>query len=167
MGRQAKLTASRRKLDAERRAANREMAESDWAQELAGSFWDEGCARLRDRDAAGQRGRLDAAGWICRERNQDGVGVWDQPRLALRIIHSVCREGDGGIWGHVSVSRWSGIMPGWERVRDAGWLLYPGRFGIIVVAPESAHVSLFEVGHVWFRLDGPSCPDFSHGLGTI
>jgi hypothetical protein len=54
-----------------------------------------------------------------------------------------------------------------RRRVDVGWLLYPGRFGIVVVAPESAHVNLAEVAHVWFRLDGPSCPDFSHGLGTI
>jgi hypothetical protein len=65
-----------------------------------------------------------------------------------RDKHSVARELDGGVWGHVSVSRQDRSLPSWQQVRDTGWLLYPGRFGIIVVAPQDKHVNISEVAHV-------------------
>jgi hypothetical protein len=80
----------------------------------------------------------------------------------------VARAGDGQVWAHVSVSHPSNVMPDWYTVRNTGWLLYPGQFGIVVVAPRSAgHVNIANVAHVWFCLTAPSCPDFSMGMGTI
>jgi hypothetical protein len=167
VGQQARLRETRRRLEKERRRRNTELAcDAGW-QEIASRFWDEECAQIRDRDAHAQRGRLADDGWTHVERNNDGIGTWDHRGRRLRIIHSVCREEDGQVWGHVSVSRASGLMPGWETVRDAGWLLYPDLFGVIVVPARASHVSINEVGHVWYCLTAPAVPDFSHGLGTI
>lgn len=167
MGRQAKISAARRRDEADRRRANEAMARDPGWQAFAGQFWDDGCAELRAADAPMQRERLGDDGWRHREQNNDGIGVWDHNGRGLRILHSLAREADGQVWAHVSVSRRSGLMPGWDQVRDAGWLLYPRRFGIIVVAPRAAHVNRAEVGHVWYCLTAGSCPDFSHGMGTI
>jgi hypothetical protein len=161
------MTATRRAQEAARRAANEAMATDPGWQAVASAFWDEQCGELRDGDAPMQRERLCNDGWTHRERNNDGIGVWDHRDRGLRILHSLSREADGQVWAHVSVSRRSGLMPSWDQVRDAGWLLYPRRFGIIVVAPKASHVNRAEVGHVWYCLTAASCPDFSHGLGTI
>ena len=67
----------------------------------------------------------------------------------------------------MSVSRRDGFLPTWEQVRDAQWLLYPAEYGVVVVAPQSRHVNLREVAHVWTCLTGKTVPDFTHGLGTI
>lgn len=120
-----------------------------------------------DADKAGQQSRLRAGGWVCRWDGTDGGGCWDQTRYGLRIVHSGMRELDGQVWGHVSVSRRDGRLPTWEQVRDAQWLLYPGRKGLVVVAPRDEHVNLREVAHVWTCLTGEPVPDFTHGLGTI
>ena len=120
-----------------------------------------------DTGRAAQQDRLRAAGFRCVYDGHDGVGCWDQPKYGIRVVHSGMREADGQVWGHVSVSRRDGRLPTWEQVRDAQWMLYPDRAGVVVVAPADQHVNLREVAHVWTCLTAATVPDFTHGLGTI
>jgi hypothetical protein len=171
MGQQARAKRVRRGLvrqDVARLQELNEQARAPEVQARVAAFHDAECQRIKDRDRPGQLARLTAQGWQERTRNRDGIGVWDHRRWRLRLIHTVAREQDGGVWGHVSVSTAERTMPTWAEARDVGWVLYPGQFGIIVVAPQDKHVSISEVAHIWYRLDGaPSCPDFSHGFGSI
>lgn len=115
-------------------------------------------------DLPAQRDRLARAGWLLTRPAGDGAGCWDHPRRALRVIHSVSLEADGGMWAHVSVSHPDNRLPGWAEVRDAQWLLYPDRPGVVVVAAQTSHVNISEVAHVWTCLTRDSVPDFSwHG----
>lgn len=111
--------------------------------------------------------RLARAGWVLRADGEDGLGLFDQPKRGLRLIHSIARELDGDAWAHVSVSRRDRALPTWEQTRDVWWMIYPDALGVIVVAPESKHVNIAEVTHVWGNLSRPAVPDFTHGLGTI
>jgi hypothetical protein len=168
MGQQAKLRRSRRAMLTEQReksARLNEAARSPEMQARLASLHDEECARQVEVYRHDQVRALDAAGWESREQNRDGIGTWDRRRA--RIVHSVAREEDGQVWAHVSLSNAENTMPGWYEVRNAGWLLYPGQFGIVVIAPQSSHVNIANVAHVWFCLSGPTCPDFSHGMGSI
>ena len=136
-------------------------------QQRLGELHDEECAALVARDRHAQAGRLTARGWKQRYPNLDGIGMWDHRALKLRILHSVAREADGQAWAHVSVSNPGNTMPTWYEVRDAGWLLYPQAYGIIVVAPPDGHVNIANVAHAWYCLTAPSCPDFTHGMNSI
>jgi hypothetical protein len=170
MGRQAKATRKRRELRQEHRAAMlhlNDAASAPDVQAWLASHHDSECVTLKERDRAGQVRRLEAEGWVLRQENLDGLGIWDHNRWGLRIIHSVARELDGHAWAHVSVSTREGTMPTWLETRNAGWLMYPDRAGLIVVAPASAHVNLGEVAHVWYCLTASPVPDFSHGIGSI
>ena len=116
--------------------------------------------------------RLLTAGWRQRQRAGDGLGMWDQARLGLRLIHSVAKEWDGLVWGHVSLSRRDGTLPSWEEVRDAQWLIYPEDPGLIVVAPADEHWSnpapnAAEVHHVWTCRSKRVTPDFRRDRGGI
>jgi hypothetical protein len=165
MGQQAKLRRNRRELLREQHARSRalnEQASAPETQARLAALHDEECGRLKDGAKYDQYRALSAAGWKQREQNNDGIGTWDHRARKMRIIHSVARELDGQVWGHVSLSNKANTMPTWYEVRNAGWLLYPGKFGIVVVAPESRHVNIANVAHVWFCLTAPSCPDFSH-----
>jgi hypothetical protein len=168
VGRAAKRTQARRSALRHHQEEMRQLGEQ-WQdpvmQEKLSGLFDDQCAMIRDADRAAQMGRLHAAQWRLREENRDGIGHWR--RRDMGLIHSVAREADGQVWAHVSVSYADNTMPGWYEVRNAGWLLYPSRFGIVVVAPENRHVNLANVAHVWYCLTGLSCPDFSHGFGTI
>jgi hypothetical protein len=136
-------------------------------QQVQADMWDDECAALVEKYAHEQRRALVNAGWKHREHNRDGIGMWDHRARRQRLIHSLARADDNQVWAHVSVSNASNTMPDWYAVRNLGWLLYPGRFGIIVVAPESRHVNIANVAHAWFCLTGQSCPDFSYRLGHI
>lgn len=111
--------------------------------------------------------RMESLGWVLRMDGADGLGCWDRPKRGLRLIHSLAREGDGNVWGHVSVSRRDRVMPTWEQTADVWRLVYADVYGVIVVAPDSHHVNIAEVAHVWGNLSAPTVPDFTHGLGTI
>lgn len=157
-----------------RRAAEREM-QRVWLEkqtdpryrELATEVFDGEAAARHGADEAAQSARLARAGFRHRLAAADGLGTWDHDRFGLRIVHSLARELDGEIWAHISVSRRDGALPGWYEARDAQWLLYPGEPGVIVVAPQSQHVNLAEVAHVWTCLTKAAVPDFTHGLATI
>ena len=95
------------------------------------------------------------------------VACRDAPGNRLRLIHSVAVAADDQVWAHISVSNPDGSMPDWYDVREAGWLLYPGRPGVIVVAAQDTHVNLGNVHHIWYCLTKPSVPDFSSGTGSI
>lgn len=170
MGSQAKAKRKRRELRQEHSAAmlklNDTAARPDVQAWLA-SHHDAECVTLKERDRPGQVRRLEAEGWTLRQENLDGLGIWDHRRWGLRIIHSVARELDGQAWAHVSVSTREGTMPTWLEARNAGWLMYPDRAGLIVVAPADTHVNLGEVAHVWYCLTAAPVPDFSHGIGSI
>ena len=169
MGQQAKLKASRRKLDAENR--QRTM---DWVQQQIDSgivaanaeafLADAEAVVLVARDRPGQECRLAAAGWhLNADRGEcvDGLGCWDRIRRPeMRLVHSLHRYDDGHVWAHLSVSQRSGLLPSWEQLRDVQWLLYPGEAGLIVVAPQDEHYSIGEVAHVWTCLTGSPLPDF-------
>jgi|HubBroStandDraft_6_1064221.scaffolds.fasta_scaffold00062_96 hypothetical protein len=171
MGTQARAKRKRRELRQEHRAAMAKLNDKAGAPEVQAwlaSHHDAGCAALKERDRPGQVRRLEAEGWVLRQQNLDGLGMWDHRRWGLRILHSVARELDGHAWAHVSVSAREGTMPTWLETRNAGWVMYPDRAGVIVVAPVSSHVGLAEVAHVWYKLTGaPAVPDFSNGIGSI
>jgi hypothetical protein len=171
MGNQAKLKRSRHEL---RRAERIEMQKLDERtrarpeiQELfAEMAADEGFIARRDADLPGQQRRLLDAGWKKRVATADGLGIWDHRRWRLRLNHSLSRETDGLLWGHVSLSTAAGDLPGWYPLRNANWLVYPGLAGLVVVAPESRHVNISECAHVWTCLEGSPLPDFGQ-FGTI
>jgi hypothetical protein len=120
-------------------------------------------AELQERwraDSPGQLTRLRRAGWVRTVEGSDGAGWFAHPHRLLKMIHSVSREPDGNLWGHFSVSRADGELPGWYQLRDMQWLLYPGLAGIQVVAPEDRHVSIAEVLHVWTCLTADILPAF-------
>lgn len=170
MGRQARAKRKRHELHQEHRAAMLGLNDAAGAPDVQArlaSHHDSECATLKERDRAGQAARLQAEGWVLRLENLDGLGMWDHVRWGLRIVHSVARELDGHAWAHVSVSTREGTMPGWLETRNAGWVMYPERPGLIVVAPRGTHVSLAEVAHVWYCLTADPVPDFSHGIGSI
>lgn len=115
-----------------------------------------------------QEGRLRAGRWVRRWDGVDGLGCWDHYRWGLRLMHSASREDDGQVWAHVSLSRRDGAFPAWLEAERVHWLLYPEHPGVIVVAPQAAHVNLREVAHVWVKLTGdPPVPDFTSGTGSI
>ncbi len=169
MGQQAKLKASRRKLD-----GDRQRRTMDWVQQQIDSgvvaanteafLADAEAVALVARDRSGQERRLTAAGWHLNADGGecvDGLGCWDRTRTPqTRLVHSLHRYGDGHVWAHLSVSQRSGLLPSWEQVRDVQWLLYPGDVGLIVVAPQDEHYSIGEVAHVWTCLTGSPLPDF-------
>jgi hypothetical protein len=169
MGKAAREGRKRREL---LQAHRRDMAvlggQQQALQEKIAASWDEQCAALRDGDAGDQAKRLHSAGWRIIEENMDGIGHWRHRGRRAGLIHSLARESDGQVWAHVSVSHADNTMPGWYEVRDAGWALYPARFGIIVVAPQDRHVNIANVAHIWYCLTSDAVPpDFSHGLGSI
>jgi hypothetical protein len=170
MGQQARAKRQRRELlngQRSRWASLADVVDGPGIQEKLRTLHDEECAALCARDREAQEARLAARGWRRRYPNLDGIGMWDSRGRRLRLLHSISREPDGQPWAHVSVSNPANTMPTWNEVRDAGWLLYPVRHGIIVVAPEGGHVNIANVAHVWYCLTAPSCPDFTHGMGTI
>lgn len=171
MGTQARLKASRRAIRREESTRLKELYEEykqrpDLQAHLAAQAADTERQELVASTLPDQIARLQAAGFRRRMAGHDGAGMWDSRRLRIRIIHAVSREPDGRIWGHVSVSSADGTLPSWYYVRDAQWLLYPDHAGIIVVAPESKHVNLSEVAHVWTCLTSEIIPDFAR-FGTI
>ena len=111
--------------------------------------------------------RLLSAGWMQRRAGGDGLGCWDKASAGRRLIQSTAIESDGKVWSHVSVSRHDHKMPSWEELRDVVWLLHPGEYAYVVIAPQAKHVNLREVAHAWCCLEGPQLPDFTRGAGTI
>jgi hypothetical protein len=171
MGKQSRLRAVRRlALEQHKVAAARERYEQDRARPEvravhAASLADDELQARWQADYPAQRERLAAAGWKQRDRAYSGAGMWDH-RSGHRVIHCVGRELDGNLWGHASLSHRDGALPGWYPLRDVHRLLYPDLVGVQVVAPESQHVNIAEVAHLWTRLDAPAVPDFGR-FGTI
>lgn len=135
-------------------------------QALIAEAFDFECQQYLDRDRALQEARLRGRRWKQVEEVRDGIGHWVHRGHNLALIHSIARH-EGEVWGHVSVSNRANTMPTWHEVRDAGWLLYPRLYGLIVVAPESMHVNISNVAHVWYCLTAKPVPDFTHGYGSI
>jgi len=169
MGQQARMKASRRRLAAEERRQTMDFVQRTIDSGIVAANTEEFLAdaeavALVAADRAGQERRLTAAGWHL---NADrgtcvyGLGCWDRYRsVHTRLVHSVHRYPDGNVWAHLSVSLRLGTLPTWEQIRDVQWLVYPGRTGIIVVAPQDEHYSIGEVAHVWTCLTGTPLPDF-------
>lgn len=136
----------------------------------ARSVSDEGLQARYRADAPGQERRLRAAGWKRAFFGTAGLGGWGHAGGDLKMIHSLRREDDGGLWAHLSLSyyRDKGRLPGWYDLRDLHWLLYRGdlEFGVQVVAPPSRHRSIGEVAHLFTRLDAPAVPDFGRFGGV-
>jgi len=167
VGKQAKLTATRRAMAARRRdQMTAWVAERiPLAEQAAEAFQaDPEAVGLVARDRPAQERRLRAAGWQPSPQGSafvDGLGCWDRYRgHPVRLVHSLHRYGDGHVWAHLSVSHRSGLLPSWEQARDVQWLLYPDMAGLIVVAPQGEHYSIGEVAHVWTCLTGSPLPDF-------
>jgi hypothetical protein len=168
MGKQARLTATRRAMAARRRdQMTAWVAERiPLAEQAAEAFQaDPEAAGLVARDRPAQERRLRAAGWQPNPQSSavvDGLGCWDRYRgHPMRLVHSLHRyEEDGQVWAHLSVSLASGLLPSWEQLRDAQWLLYPDQAGIVVIAPAGEHYSIGEVAHVWTCLTSRPLPDF-------
>jgi hypothetical protein len=171
MGTQARLKRSRHEQRRAQMAAMTELDEQTQARPevqaaFAASAADEGLQQILARDLPDQRRRLAEAGWKQRMQAKDGLGTWDHRRSRLRLTHSAYRETDGLVWGHVSLTSADGDLPGWYPLRNANWLVYPGRTGLVVVAPESKHVNISECAHIWTCLEGDPLPDFGQ-FGTI
>jgi hypothetical protein len=171
MGNQARLKRSRHELRRAETAAMEAQDEATRARpdiqaEFRRQAADEGLAARLAADLPGQKRRLAEAGWKPRTATADGLGVWDNRRARLRLNHSLARETDGLLWGHVSLSSAGGDLPGWYPLRNASWLVYPGLAGLVVVAPETRHVNISECAHVWTCLEGSPLPDFGR-FGTI
>jgi hypothetical protein len=154
-----------RDLRASQREMDGQLAADPGLQERLADLHDEECAALVKRDWHDQSRALTALGWQQVRRNLDGIGSWR--RRDQQLTHSVAREADGQVWAHISLSNRGNTMPGWYEVQRLSRLLYPDRFGIIPVAPESRHVNIANVIHVWVCLTADSCPDFSHGMNSI
>jgi hypothetical protein len=171
MGQQSRLRAARRELlEQHRQAVSRERYEKDRSRpEIravhAESLADDDLQARWQADYPGQRERLREAGWRQRSASVAGAGMWDH-RSGYRVIHSIARETDGHLWGHTSLSRRDGVLPGWYPLRDVHRLLYPDLPGVQVVTPEDGHVNIAEVAHAWTCLDGSVLPDFGR-FGTI
>ena len=171
MGTQARLKRSRHEL---RRAQQAQMIKQDEATRarpdiqalFAQMSADEGFNARLAADLPDQKRRLAEAGWKQQVATSDGLGIWDHRRSRLRLNHSLSRETDGLLWGHVSLSSAGGDLPGWYPLRNANWLVYPGLTGLVVVAPESRHVNISECAHIWTCLEGGPLPDFGR-FGTI
>jgi hypothetical protein len=171
MGQQARLKRSRheqhRAALEQMRAKDTELrARPDIQAVFAASAADEELQALLAADSPDQKRRLLAEGWKPRIAAPDGMGVWDHRRARMRLVHSVARQDDGKLWGQVSLSLADGTLPGWYPLRNAQWLVYPGRAGLVVVAPEARHVNLVQAAHVWTCLTGDVIPDFGK-YGTI
>lgn len=122
----------------------------------------------RYRDASRLRaGVLRIDGWIQRVHGGDGLGLWDQPKRSLRLIHSIAREKDGEIWAHVSLSRRDRQLPTWEQIVAVKQLLYPELVALQVLAPASEWYSHSEVHHIWVCLTRRPTPDFRGPEGSI
>lgn len=163
MGAREKLKARRRTMRRQETAALRAThaqmaADPEYQTEIAALNADGELQTLIARDIPLQVARLHAAGWRCRLEGNDGAGLWDC-RRGLRVIHSLQRN-EADIWAHVSVSSHEGTLPGWYEVRNAQWVFYPDRPGIVIIAPRAEHVNMAEVAHVWTCLTRPSAPDF-------
>jgi len=171
VGRQAKMRQEQRARLRQHRmdmqARDEEAQSSPVIQAAREDLWDDECAALVERYAHEQRRALTNIGWKHQNHNLDGIGTWDHRARRQRVIHSVARAGDGQVWAHISVSNAGNTMPDWYTIRNLTWLLYPGRFGIIVIAPESQHVNIANVAHSWVCLTALSCPDFTSGTGSI
>lgn len=169
MGRAASEKRTRREVAEADRAQARyqeQLARPEVAAAHAAALADEGLQERWRADAPGQCTRLRRAGWVQAVQGSDGAGRFTHPHRLLKMVHSVSREPDGSLWGHFSLSRAGGELPGWYQLRDMQWLLYPGLTGIQVVAPEDRHVSIAEVLHVWTCLTADVLPAFGR-LGTI
>lgn len=170
MGNRAKVRAGqrtelkRRKREVAALAARTE-AHPDFAAMLA-SVDEPEVQALIAADLPGQFERLRRAGFAQREEGHAGVGIWDNRRALMRVCHSVGREADGQVWAHTSVSFKDDRLPAWYVIRDVQWIMYPGRMGIVVVAPEDEHVNISEVHHVWTCLTADPVPDFRR-LGQV
>jgi hypothetical protein len=115
------------------------------------------------------RARLERYRWKQLKKGADGLGMWQHKARGLNLIHSIGLESDGELWEHLSVSTVSGEkLPSWDQIRNVFHeVAGPEGLGIIVVAPESEHVNLDEVAHVFRCLTRRPLPDFTRGSGTI
>ena len=107
----------------------RHRADPELMALATGQAMDPRAVACRELDRRDQVQWLTAAGWRQRQQCPDGLGTWDAPGNRLRLIHSVAAADDDQVWAHISVSNPGGSMPDWYDVREAGWLLYPGRPG--------------------------------------
>lgn len=119
------------------------------------------------------------SGWTWIEQpTQDGA--WYRHRCSsgylLMVGLSAAIEQDGVPWLHLSLSKRSpngklraGLLPSWEEVKYAkDSFIGRDKEAIQVLPPESSYVNIFDVLHLWHRLDGTrAVPDFSWGTGSI
>lgn len=103
-------------------------------------------------------------GWDLIHRRDDGMACQRGP---LRVIASTERH-DGEVWYHVSVSRSSGTLPGWDDLRAVKKAFMGDEaLALIVLPPASEYFSLSEVMHLWQNLDSRPTPDFRGPDGQL
>jgi hypothetical protein len=132
--------------------------------DLSPAFFDAAVERHR----AQERARVGIPrGWLLRVEGADGIGCLDNPKLGIRVIHSIARQG-GKVWLHVSVSRRDRCLPTWDHLKLVKYT-FVGRHrtALQVLPPESDYVNQAEVLHLWCCLDGDVTPDFTAGTGSI
>lgn len=104
-------------------------------------------------------------GWRYVQCSDDGVAAI--AANGVRVIASGDRF-DGERWLHVAVSRPSGLPSYADLAQVKRTFIGPDRYAYQVFAPDSDHVNLYEVLHLWSCLDRPrALPDFTHGFETI
>jgi hypothetical protein len=163
MGQQAQRKRQRREVLAVARDT-RLRSRPDIVAQLAEQQADSGLQGRWQADYPAQRRRLLHGGWRQAQQGGDGAGWWvhaGDPGGDLTLVHSVSREDDGNLWGHVSLSQDYGRkLPLWHQLHAAHWLLYPDLTAVQVLAPASGHVNISEAAHAWTCLTADLIPDF-------
>jgi hypothetical protein len=110
---------------------------------------------------------------VAQQHSEDGLAWTYEPPFGRRfkVLMSACRETDGNLWLHVSLSKWRGNEmeePSWSDIRNVKDLFVGReRKAIVVLPPQSQYVNISEVHHLWCCLDTDTLPDFSKGSGSI
>jgi hypothetical protein len=129
-----------------------QMSSADWR--VVWSRIDEGLKRMPEH-------------WQCMVRGDDGIQCITD-RLRMKAIFSGCREDDGKLWLHLSVSTERGV-PNWEQmVKAKNIFLGEDALAVQIFPRKANYVNLHKyVLHLWECLDADPVPDFSSGTGSI
>ena len=104
--------------------------------------------------------------WQLINRSLDGFMA--ASKVGLKVMLSGCREDDGKLWMHLSVSR-DRIVPNWEQmVAVKNIFLGEDALAVQVFPRKANYINIHKyVLHLWCCLDSDPVPDFSSGTGTI
>lgn len=113
--------------------------------------------------------------WSLAHVQADGAMFVYEPRFGrrLKVSISACREQDGRLWMHLSVSSWNQTwkeqsIPDWVRLKLAkDVFIGPEREAYQVLPRAADYVNIGEVLHLFCCLEGRALPDFTNGMRSI